>query len=51
MMSENRILIILLFVVTHIACDRVDIFDNYEITVSCPAGEHYGGKEVMDAGV
>jgi hypothetical protein len=37
-------------VVTHIACARDDIFDHYEITVSWPVGERYGGKEVMGAG-
>jgi hypothetical protein len=37
-------------VVTHIACARVDIFDHYEITVSWPVGERYGGKAVMCAG-
>jgi hypothetical protein len=37
-------------VVTHIACATVDIFDHYEITVSWPVGERYGGKEVMGAG-
>jgi hypothetical protein len=37
-------------VVTHIACARVDIFDHYEITVSWPVAERYGGKEVMGAG-
>jgi hypothetical protein len=37
-------------VVKHIACARVDVFDHYEITVSRPVREHYGGKGVMGAG-
>jgi hypothetical protein len=38
------------YIVTHIACARVDISDRHEITVGQPVGEHYDGKEVMGAG-
>jgi hypothetical protein len=49
--SDSNKRLVVAFVVTHIACARVDIFDQYEIIVCCPVVEHCGGKVVRGAGV